>query len=183
MPRYDVALLDASVLIPMPICDTLLRSAEAGLFTPRWSADILVEIERNLRPWIGDEPARRRLAAMQVAFPRAMVTSYEHLIEAMTNHPKDRHVLAAAVAGDAGLIVTANLRDFPSSTLEAYGILARSPDSFLVDLLTRQPTRLIGVIRSQAAGLRNPPVTMAELLDDLAVDAPEFVRQVESALS
>jgi hypothetical protein len=131
VPRYDVALLDASVLIPMPICDTLLRSAEAGLFTPRWSADVLAEIERNLRPWIGEEPARRRLAAMQVAFPRAMVTGYDELIETMTNHPKDRHVLAAAVVGDAGLIVTANVRDFPHRALEARRVFARSPDTFL----------------------------------------------------
>lgn len=113
MPRHDVALLDASVLIPMPVCDTLLCAAEAGLYTPRWSGDIFSEIERNLRPWIGEEATRRRLAAMQVAFPRATISGYEHLVEEMANHPKDRHVLAAAVVADAGLIVTANVRDFP----------------------------------------------------------------------
>jgi hypothetical protein len=179
VPRYDVAFLDASLLIPMPICDTLLRSAEAGLFTPRWSADILAEIERNLGPWIGKEPARRRLAAMRVAFPRAMVTGYGHLIETMTNHPKDRHVLAAAVVADAGLIVTANVRDFPRDALEAHRIFAWPPDTFLAYLLKIHANRLIGVIRSQAAELRNPPVTLVELLNDLAIDAPEFVRQIE----
>jgi predicted nucleic acid-binding protein len=34
------------------------------------------------------------------------VTGYESLIGSMTNHPKDRHVLAAAVAGRADVLVT-----------------------------------------------------------------------------
>lgn len=37
----------------------------------------------------------------------------------MTNDPKDRHVLAAAVRGHAGLIVTANIKDFPASALDS----------------------------------------------------------------
>ena len=31
---------------------------------------------------------------MREPFPEAMVTGYENLIPSMTNHPKDRHVLA-----------------------------------------------------------------------------------------
>ena len=50
---------------------------------------------------------------MAAYFPDARVTSYEELIGSMTNHPKDRHVLAAAVAGRADVLVTENLKDFP----------------------------------------------------------------------
>ena len=180
--RQDAALLDASVLIPMPLCDTLLRSAEAGLYTPYWSADILVEIERNLQPWIGEEQARRRIVAMQVAFPQAGVIGYDHLIAAMTNHPKDRHVLAAAVISDANVIVTANIRDFPPRALGTHGIVAQLPDTFLIELLQNHSERVVDMIRRQAAELRNPPVTMAELLNDLARDAPGFVRRVTPML-
>lgn len=41
--------LDACVLIPMPLADTLLRMAEAPrLFLPRWSQVIMDEVTRNL---------------------------------------------------------------------------------------------------------------------------------------
>jgi hypothetical protein len=40
----------------------------------------------------------------------------ERLEPAMTNDPKDRHVLATAVAAGSELIVTFNLDDFPAET-------------------------------------------------------------------
>ena len=36
---------------------------------------------------------------LRAVFPAAEVTGYETLIDGMTNHEKDRHVLAAAVRG------------------------------------------------------------------------------------
>src|SRR5277367_622767 len=54
-----VAVLDACVLAPMPIADTLLRLAEEPAFyTPRWSADILKEIERTLLERFGYNPTQ-----------------------------------------------------------------------------------------------------------------------------
>jgi hypothetical protein len=47
----------------------------------------------------------------------------------MKNHPKDRHVAACAVAGEADLIVTSNVRDFK---LLPEGIAAVTPDDFLL---------------------------------------------------
>ena len=48
---------------------------------------------------------------MQRAFPAAEVKGYEDLIAKMTNDPKDRHVLAAAVKSGARQLVTFNLKD------------------------------------------------------------------------
>jgi len=42
------AVLDASVLYPLPLRDTLLRVAESELFIPYWSEQILSEVTRNL---------------------------------------------------------------------------------------------------------------------------------------
>jgi len=43
------AVLDACVLLPMPLADTLLRMAETPrLYLPKWSEETLQEITRNL---------------------------------------------------------------------------------------------------------------------------------------
>ncbi len=47
MPSFG-AVLDASVLFPAAVRDTLLRAAGAGLYQLYWSTDILEEVRRNL---------------------------------------------------------------------------------------------------------------------------------------
>ena len=92
------AFLDTCVLYPAYLCDTLLRLAEASAYRPLWSADVFVELRRNLIDrGIPPDRVDRRLGQMSRSFPDALVAGYESLIEGMTNHPKDRHVLAAAV--------------------------------------------------------------------------------------
>ncbi|WP_298182736.1 hypothetical protein [Saccharomonospora sp.] len=74
-----------------------------------------------------------------MAFPAlldAEVEGYKDLIDAMKCDKKDRHVLAAAVRGNASVLVTANLKDFPTEALEPYDIRALSPDEFLWTSLT-----------------------------------------------
>jgi hypothetical protein len=45
------AVLDACVLVPMPLCDTLLRLAEdPAMYRPLWSEAILTEVATALRP-------------------------------------------------------------------------------------------------------------------------------------
>ncbi len=49
----------------------------------------------------------------------------------MTNDPKDRHVLAAAVMSQSQIIVTDNLRDFPGEALAPFNLESYSADQFL----------------------------------------------------
>jgi predicted nucleic acid-binding protein len=101
------ALLDTCVLYPAYLCDTLLRLAEAAAYRPLWSAEVLAELRRNLvERGIPIERVDRRLAHMTRSFPDALVTGYESLVDGMTNDPKDRHVLAAAVRAGAEVLVT-----------------------------------------------------------------------------
>ena len=60
----------------------------------------------------------RLIEQLQQAFPTSEVVNYDALIDAMTCHPKDRHVLAAAVAGGAQVVVTFNVKDFPDPSVE-----------------------------------------------------------------
>jgi hypothetical protein len=55
---------------------------------------------------------------LRVAFPDAAVSDYENLAPILTNHPKDRHVLAAAIRGNCPLILTFNLQHFPEDALK-----------------------------------------------------------------
>ena len=179
-----VCVLDACVLIPAALRDTLLRAADAGLYAPRWSATILEETRRNLVSQLGlsESQAQRLIDTIQTYFPEAVVTGYESLIDVMTNHPKDRHVLAAAVVSGAEVIVTSNLRDFPSLALGPFGIEAQSPDDFLVGLLYDDSERMVQVVVEQAQDLHAPPMSVDELLDILATQAPRFAGLIRAAL-
>jgi hypothetical protein len=91
------AVLDASVLYPLPLRDTLLRIAETELYDAYWSERILDEVARNLVAdgRANDQQARRLTEAMSAAFDDAAVPSaaIERLEPAMTNQgsPRARH--------------------------------------------------------------------------------------------
>jgi predicted nucleic acid-binding protein len=174
------ALLDANVLVPAALRDTLLRAAEARLYAVHWSAPILEEVRRTL---VGEglasgEAAARLIAAMRRAFPEAEVSGFEARIAAMTNDPKDRHVLAASVTTEAAVIVTQNVHDFPSAALVEHGIVAQTADTFLLGLLAAESRTMLRLLREQASDLYRPPRRMEDVLAALARDAPAFVATV-----
>jgi len=178
------AVLDANVLYPVSLCDTLLRCALAGLFVPLWTSEIIAEFTRNL---VADgratqDRADRRSRHMSMAFPEALVTGYEELIPLLACDPKDRHVLAAAIRGRAHLIVTQNLIDFPEIALRPFGIETRHPDLFLVDLYEQQPAVIVEIIHRQAAALQNPPMTSVQVLDALSLHTPAFATVARSRI-
>src|SRR5215831_5838708 len=107
-----IAVLDACVLYAMYLRDTLLRAAEQRLYRARWSPDILEEVERNFALRAGPQSAAALVVVMREAFPEASVLDYEPFIATMTTDIKDRHVVAAAVACRAQLIITDSLLDF-----------------------------------------------------------------------
>lgn len=170
-----VAVLDTCVLAPMPLCDTLLRLAEEPAFyIPLWSADILRELRSTLlRMGYSETQTARRITAMETAFEEAKVGGYERLIASMTNDPKDRHVLAAAVRGGAHSIVTANVRHFPPASTAAYDIDAITPDDFLVRQFRVNDQLLIEKLTAQAAARG---IWLDQLLDRLQRHAPNCVR-------
>lgn len=97
---------------------------------------------------------------------------------AMTNHPKDRHVLAAAVVAHAETVVTTNLRDFAPTDCDPWGITAVHPDEFLMILQAKRPSVMLQVLTEQALDLKNPPWSLEELLGSLVKQVPGFVEAV-----
>jgi predicted nucleic acid-binding protein len=162
---------DACVLYPAPLRDLLLRLARTGLFRAQWTETILDECFRNVlanRPDLKPEALQRTRELMNKAVPDCLVTGHEPLIDALAlPDPKDRHVLAAAIRAGAQAIVTWNLKDFPSDTLKAYAIEAIDPDELVLDLLDLSPGNVIATVIEQAEALKNPPRTVADVLDTL----------------
>lgn len=177
--------LDANVLIPNSLRDTLLRAEEAGWYDAYWSDETLGEVERNLarllaRQYPDAEARARRLAdTLRAAFPAATVTEYRHLLPQLSNHPDDRHVLAAAVASGADVIVTSNVRHSPARALTPHGIIAQTPDRFLTALLADEPVGMLALLTAQGAELHRPR-TRVQVLETLAQHVPAFVRAVRA---
>jgi hypothetical protein len=97
-----------------------------------------------------------------------LVTGYEALIPTLTlPNPDDRHVLEAAIHGQAEMIETYNLGDFPASVLVGYGIEAVHPDEFIARLWDEQPDSVLTASRLHRASLREPPKAAAEYLTTL----------------
>jgi predicted nucleic acid-binding protein len=171
--RRRRCVLDASVLYQELLRNLLLWVAAEGGLDPCWSERILEETRRNL---IADRllvPAgwERLRTAMLASFPDAMLdqAAADAIEDQMPNHEKDRHVLAAAVAGDAELVITSNLRHFERADLEKVGKQALSADQLLCELLATEPELLHAAMEQLVAVMRIPHLwSVAELLGRLA---------------
>jgi len=176
-------ILDTCTLLPISLCDLLLRLAEdPALYKPKWSPEILEELRRNLQgPKFNLDPAKAeyRIACMQSAFPEALITGHESLSESMPNDKGDRHVLAAAVYGKADAIVTLNVRHFPEECLKQFGIERLTPDKFLMHQWHLDEDLVRSKMRAQAAGCGK---NMSIHLDLLAKMVPEFAGLVRASL-
>lgn len=188
MTRFT-AFLDACVLVPVSLTDTLLRLADRDLFRPLWSQPVLDEATDALSHVRPAELAgmHRRVAAMNAHFPDALVQGWESLVTGIVlPDPDDRHVVAAALRGGADCILTHNLRDFPPAALAPLGLEAIGPDNFLLDQLDLAPAVIVQVVRAQAAATGKPPhpaLTELQVLASLtAAGAPAFAAEMHRHL-
>ncbi len=173
--ELQTAVLDACVLVQAPLRDTLLRLAEPpALYQPRWSDEIIGEMKRALETKFGLPPTKTAYLERELRrhFKDCWVTGYEPLVRKMTNDPKDRHVLAAAVRANAQTIVTFNKRHFPPAATSSWNVEAVGPSVFLERLYTAAPDIVLDRIRHQATDLHRP---LSEQLDVLAKAVPSFV--------
>ena len=176
-----LVLLDANVLYPFTLRDTLLRVAEQRFYQPRWTAKILDEVTRNLikNQQVTPAQAESLAAVMTRAFPSAQVEGYQHRVSMMTNEAKDRHVAAAAVHAGCAIIMTQNLRDF--SPLPP-SVCAMSADHFLCSLAESIGEDLVSILEEQASDLVSPPQTLDDVLCGLSSVVPRFVAFAERRL-
>jgi len=163
---------DANVLYPAPLRDLLMWLALQDVVLARWTDDIHEEWMRSVlrgRPDLKPEQLRRTRDLMNAHVRDCLVTGYQNLIPGLKlPDPDDRHVLAAAIKAGASVIVTYNLDDFPADALDPFGIEAQHPDDFLVHQFDLNRAAVCNAVRLQRASLKNPPISVEELLDTFA---------------
>ncbi len=163
-------LIDACVLYPTVMREVVLGVAAKGLFQPLWSARILEEWARAARKLgpVGEAQARGEVALVRANWPRAEVPPSPG-IEARLYlpDPDDVHVLAAAIAGNADILLTLNASDFPGHTLAEEGVTRRDPDGFLWQLWSEQPDPVadaVTCVHAEAERLSGGPLGLRALL-------------------
>ena len=173
-----IALLDTSALWPSLQRDFLLSLAIEHVYRPVWSETILAELEyhealklqkRGAEATDAETRAVRLVGQMRTVFSDAMVTGWEPLEGSYgLPDPDDEHVVAAAQIAGAGVIVTANLKDFPSKLLPD-GIDAVPVAEFTRDAVSLSPTRSLAAITQIASrsGRTGPQLTELDIIDIL----------------
>lgn len=122
---------------------------------------------------------------MEAAFPDALVTDWESLADTVRlPDPGDRHVVAAARAGRADVIVTDNLADFPPTALPD-SLARQSLDDFLLDALDLHPELVISAVLAVAGrtGRSGPVLTARDIAAHLRIHGmPGFGGRLFAAL-
>ena len=162
-------LIDACVLYPTILREIVLGFAREGGFTPLWSPRILGEWVRAVEK-LGAEQvavAEGEVALLRAAWPEAEVA----LPDAADGRfwlpdPNDIHVLEAAVAGGADLILTLNLKDFPKRELAPHGVSAIHPDAYLSRAYGEGApvAQVVKAVLAQAAALSPEPIDAGKIM-------------------
>ncbi|ACB52036.1 hypothetical protein cce_2688 [Crocosphaera subtropica ATCC 51142] len=171
MSSNFTALYDACVLYPAPLRDLLMQLALTDLFRARWTDTIHDEWIRNIlknRPDLTLEQLIKIKNLMNSHVRDCLITGYEELISSI-NLPDsdDRHVLAAAIKGQVDVIVTMNLKDFPSHVLDNYEIFVEHPDKFISNLIDLKPFKVAKAAETCRKRLKKPPKSIDEYLEIL----------------
>jgi predicted nucleic acid-binding protein len=184
--------LDTSVLWPNLQRDFLLSLAVERLYRPLWTTAILDELEysetrkflsRGETEDLAAQRARHLIERMRSVFDDALVQNWEPLDGRFgLPDPDDEHVLAAAVVGGAGGIVTHNVRDFPTPQVPAQIHVLR-PAAFAADTVSVSPDLALRAVSEMSARYSMPARTVDEVLDTLVIryglaEAVELIRAV-----
>jgi predicted nucleic acid-binding protein len=166
-----VILFDSSVFYPAPVRDLFLELAIADLYQAKWTDQIHNEWIENLlrkRPDLKRSNLERTKKLINASVEDCLVEDYNELIANLKlPDPDDRHILAAAIKGEAQIIVTYNLKDFPLATLSKFGIEAQHPDEFFLNQIDLNLPVFLTVIKGIRMNLRKPSKNPPEYLNTL----------------
>ena len=165
--RYT-AVLDACVLFSRLQRDVLLSLAHADLYTARWTQEIEREWASSLVEKYPDAADKipRLVEHMREAIPDCLIVDYAPLITSIQlPDERDRHVLAAAIRGNADAIVSLNTKDFPASVLATFDIEIQTPDQFVLNQIMLNPPKALTAIKKMRERWERPSMLAADMVD------------------
>lgn len=193
-PRRDrvpvrIVLADANVLYSRVLRDYVLYAATEDLISVKWSQKILDEMTRNLIKNVAtfdDDAAAILVRLMNENFTTALVEPGPEHFEAFADmhmpDEGDRHVLAAAIAAEATVLCTSDVKHFPDDVMARVGIKRMTPDMLIAGMVTTDPDDMLEVHRLAVGGLKG--ATDASTLDALVrANAPQAAEQMAHELS
>jgi len=170
--KPSVAVFDACILYPFHLRNIVVQAAVDRLVDARWTDEIHDEWMAKLAANAPTLPLERLQATrrlMNDALPEANVSGYEDLVPSIhLPDPDDRHVVAAAMSAGASVILTWNLRDFPATALNAYGLRRQTPDAFLADVYDQAPDLAVSSLSNARRNLNRSRVSAPEFIDILS---------------
>lgn len=170
-----IVLLDATALFGSALRNVLPLAHDRGIYQAKFTDAILDEMRGAVLRKYPDADMDRTLALIRESFDDALVRNYESLVPVMTNDPGDRHVLAAAVACGAQLIVTDNVGHFSDESCAIYNIEVKTADEFLLDLWDLDADGVVATLAEASAGTTRPRLDVVGILEKLRPVAPQFV--------
>ncbi len=142
-----VVLADANILFSRTLRDYFLYAADAGAIEIRWSQAILDEMSRNLRDRLGltqgDTDRLEQLMNDYLEYALVEVTDTDlAAVAEVAMDAKDRHVLAAAMAAGADILLSENTRHFPGVWMAEHGVELLTAAQLLSRLTDQFPDKI-----------------------------------------
>lgn len=178
------AFFDANVFYGARLRSLIVYAAQTKLFRARWSEMVHEEWVRNLlknRQDLKAEDLIRIRELMNAAVPDCIVTGFEPLMNCIAlPDDDDRHIVAAAIMTRANVIVTFNLKHFPTYTLEGFRIHTKHPDEFLMDAFSLGPDEMAEAVINDCLHYSTPPLTFDDYRAGLTkAGVPKFAKIIE----
>lgn len=167
----SVVIYDACVLYPSYLRDVLIQLAMLDLFQAKWTEQIQEEWTRSLlnnRPNMEVAKVQRLCKLMRKAVPDALIREFAPVTDTLVlPDSNDRHVLAAAIAAKARVIVNFNLKDFPRDILTSYCVMAQSPDEFISHWIEQEPEQMILAVEAIRSRYKRPSINFEAYMNIL----------------
>lgn len=171
MKLGPIILVDACVLHSACCRDLLIQCDIDGHFRLRWTELILAETELSIlrrRPDLTSNQIRRTFKLMNQACPEGLqIYDQQRYRQLRLPDPDDNHILAAAISTQSEIILTFNLKDFPSRILNKYQIKAQHPDDWLSKFYQSNPSDLLSSLEKCRTRLRSPALNIREYKSEL----------------